>query len=389
MTQLPSPVQSDPPPLLDGLSVIEVGEGLPLAYAGKVLAGAGAAVIKVEPPAGDPLRRWLRPSGAEYGPLFAYLNAGKQSVTLDLAEAGATRALAALAGSASTVIHALRASQAAELGLTYGELSAANPALVVTSLTPYGASGPYSELPATELTTFALSSRLHDHGSVEREPISYAPEVLEYQVGLSAALATLGAIFGAELSGVGQDVDVSAAEALTGNVDQWLLSWSFSQHKTPRMGGAAQRTFPMGSYPTADGLVLFASSGGTYFERVCRAIERTDLITDERFSSPITRNDYRDDFDAIFLPWLLERGRDDVVRIMQAAGVLCAPVLTLDTALDDTQLRARSSLVHVPGSPYPELVYPARPYLLSDAAPETLVPAPGLGEHNHLLEGLA
>ena len=272
-----------PDSALPDVIVLDLSDNVAGAYCGRLLAGFGADVIKVEPPGfGD----WARgvgpfpddvPHGEKSG-LFLHLNSGKRSQTLDLEKAEGREVLKRLAAKAHVVIETSPPGIMASMGLGFDSLRGVNPSLVMTSITPFGQTGPYRNFRATDFGVFAMSGRMYVHGLLDREPLPYAPDVAWYQVGTTAAAATMGALFVSRRQGVGQQVDVSAQETLIGNVDSRCLFYEYTGVKTSRErwpGG-----IPQGAYPCQDGYVVLGVGYDVYFRRLCEAMGMPEVAQD-------------------------------------------------------------------------------------------------------------
>jgi crotonobetainyl-CoA:carnitine CoA-transferase CaiB-like acyl-CoA transferase len=216
---------------LSVLRVLDLSEGVAGAFCTKLLAGFGAEVIKVEQPgAGDPLRRHGPfPDDLphrEKGALFLYLNTGKKSITLDIAQRTGALLFRRLAEEAEVVVEGLPPGHLARLGLAYESLARIKPRLVMTSVTPFGQDGPYSGYKATNLTAFAAGGQMAVTGEPDREPLKDGGYQAEYQAGLHAFAATAVAAFSADATEVGQHIDIAAVECLATALEPWVSSWA-------------------------------------------------------------------------------------------------------------------------------------------------------------------
>ena len=294
---------------LSDVTVLDLSDNIAGAYCGRLLAGFGADVIKVEPPRLGDFARSVGPfpgdvAHPEKSGLFLHLNAGKRSLELDLESEHGREDLKRLASKAHVLIETHPPGFMASLGLGFDALEEVNPALVVASITPFGQTGPYRNYKATDFGVFAMSGRMYVHGLPERAPLPYAHDVVWYQVGATAAAATLGGLFVSSLQGVGQQVDVSALEALVGNVDSRSLFYEYTGVKTTRErwpGG-----IPQGAYPCQDGYVVMGVGYDLYFRRLCDAMGRPDIAEDPRFAESAARSRNSEEFDALFIEWLMQ-----------------------------------------------------------------------------------
>ena len=205
--------------MLDGLRVLDLGPGIAPSFCAKLLADYGAEVIKVEPPgAGDPARL-LGPfvgddPHTEKSIPFLYLNTGKRGVTLDYSSGSGQALLSKLLDDADVLVEGFSPSQTEQSAIDYDVLYRTHPHLVVTSVTPFGQDGPYSDFQATDIITCAMSGLMYHSGDSNREPLRNALDQSLYVAGANAATATLVAVFARLTSGEGQHVDVSVAECL-------------------------------------------------------------------------------------------------------------------------------------------------------------------------------
>jgi len=371
---------------LAGIRVLDLGWGVTAPHCAKMFADYGADVIKVEPPEGDPARRYGPFPGdvphSEKSGLFLHLNTNKRGITLNFGTSSGAALLRKLVAWADVAIENFSPGYLASLGLSYQELREINPRLVLTSITPFGQWGPYRDWQATEMTVFAMTSRLYPHGQPDREPQRYAPDVASFQIGVTAATATMGALWAAQTTGRGEWIDLSMQEAMIANVDARTVLSSYAGRSLTRQDRVAGGGYPSGVYPCQDGFFLFAAGGDRYFRRLCHAIGREDMLADPRWATPAARLPYKDEFDAQFLPWLLDRDRAEVFRVCQAEGVMCAPILTIDEAFQDPQLAFRhyfQELSHPMAGTWP---FPGPPFRMAETPWEVRRPAPLLGEHN-------
>ena len=371
-------------PLAD-VTVLELGHAISAPYCTKLLADQGAEVIKVEPPGeGDPSRRSGPFPGdiphREKSGLYLQLNLNKKSITLNIHLPHGARILRRLVCQADILVENMPFGTLPSLGLAYQDLEAVNPTLVMTSITPFGRSGPYSSYKSQEIGVFAMSGRMYSHGLPDREPIRYGPDISWFQAGATGAAATLGALFAARSQGVGQEVDVSAMEALAGNVDNRLLYYAYSGVKSMR--GAWVGGYPQGAYPCQDGYVMFGVGYTLFFHRLCRAMGREDLVGDPRYATRESREENREEFEENLLAWTMEHTKQEVFRLCQEARVLCAPLLDPGELLEDPQLAARKYFVEVDHPEAGTMPYPGPAFQLGTYPRHAPVPAPLLGQHN-------
>ncbi len=323
-----------------------------MAAAAKLFADYGAEVIKVEPTGGASMRR-LPPfpddvPHLETGAYHLALDTGKRSVVVDIETASGREVLDRLCAQVDLVFVHLTSALALELRDGVRAL-AQPPALVV--LTEHGIEGPTSEYLEDDMSLFAWTGRMRNHAVAGQEPLRYAPHVAEMQWAATAAAAGSAALWGRAQGQPSREIEVSAVEALTGNVDTWFTTWQFLGAEGPRLGGQSKTLYPAGCYRCADGYVVFAAAGQPFFNRLCEGIGHPELLSDPRFIGPTQKPLNFDAFFAVLDPWLKARTKHEVFTALQQHGVMVSPVLDASEVAGDPQAVARESFVEraVPG----------------------------------------
>ena len=374
-----------PDTALSDVRVLDLSDNIAGAYCAQLLASCGADVIKIEPPLhGDPARASGPFPGdlpdQEKSGLFMHLNGNKKGITLDITSDSGQAVLKKLVTKADVLIETFAPTYLPSLGLGFQDLEHVNPALVMTSITPFGQTGPYKDFKATDIGVFAMSGRMYVHGLPGMAPLPYAPDVIWYQVGATAAAATMGGLFNAKFQGVGQQVDVSALESLIGNVDSRCLFYEYTGVKTTRErwpGG-----IPQGAYPCRDGYIVIGVGYDVYFRRLCDAMGRPDICQDPRWVTIEARTRNSEEFEAIFIEWLMQHSKIEVFNLCQAHRVMCAPVLSFEEMMQDPQLVARSFFTQVDHPIVGTLPAMGAPFKMTETPLQNPGPSPTLGQHN-------
>ncbi|MGH3748296.1 MAG: CaiB/BaiF CoA transferase family protein [Micromonosporaceae bacterium] len=368
-------------PLAD-LKVLDLGQYIAGPCATVLLAEMGADVVKVEPPGkGDPFRAW---ESGGLNATFVAFNRGKRSVVLDLKSEQGKEQLGVLVERADVLVENFRPGVMARLGIDYEVLSQRNPRLVHCSITGFGSTGPYRRLPAYDgvaLGYSGLAGLLMDPD----DPRVRGPAMADAITGHSAAYAILAAVHERHRTGRGRHLEVTMLGALT-----HFLHSAVAKHVVEgREEGPYTR--PHGSqtyaFATADGaaLMIHLSSPPKFWEGLCAAVGRPDLLEDPRFA---TRPDRRGHYDALrdeLAPIFLSRPREQWLRTLQDHEVPCAPVNSVAEALADEQLR-HLGVIDVADEPGVGAMPQIRPPVHFDGAPLAPRPrAPYLGEHTRLV----
>jgi crotonobetainyl-CoA:carnitine CoA-transferase CaiB-like acyl-CoA transferase len=262
-----------PDTALADITVLDFTHGVAGPYCTKLLADYGAEVIKIERPGIGDRARQIGPfpkdvPHREKSGTFLHLNTNKRSVTLDLNEDSGREIALKLAQKSDIVVESFRPGVMARFGLDYQSLSSENPALVVTSISNFGQTGPYRDWRASELIFYGMGGELSTTGVNYREPVKMGANVGLYQAGTVAAYATLSASFAARETGTGEHIDLSIMETQAGSIDRrmsMLLAYQYTGEISVRaaQGVDGLGGYPSGVYPCADG--YFQITGGARY----------------------------------------------------------------------------------------------------------------------------
>ncbi len=374
------------PAALDHLCIIEVGSGVGAAYAGKLLADLGAHVIKVEAPRrGDATRtRGPFPGGVcdpEQSGLFLYLNANKRGLTLDLSRPRGREVLERLAARADLLVHDVHQSEMAAHGLEYERLAALHPALVMTSIAPFGLSGPHAHYRGPDVVTWSAGGVATLNGEPARPdlpPLKAFGDQSGFQAGVNAAIASLGALFARLATGRGEHVEVSTQECLAAILELTFEFWPYCGLVASRLG--AKPIQPLCFMECRDGWVFLCCVEEHQWKRFVEIMGSPEWAELEIFADRLSRGANFDALQGFLQEWCREQSVTALYEAAQQRRIPFAPVSTMGDLLGSPHLKARgffATLTH-PGGAF---VVPGAPYGLS-ATPWTLrSPAPRLGQH--------
>jgi formyl-CoA transferase len=366
---------------LEGVVVVDLSQIYNGPYATFLLAAAGATVIKVEPPGGEPLRRRGVVGGAALP--FAMLNGCKQAIVLDLKSEPGKRALLDLVRDADVVVENFAPGTMERLGLGADVLQAQNPRLIYAASSGFGSDGPYRAYPAMDLTIQAMAGVMSTTGFPDRPPVKAGPALCDFFAGTHLYGAITTALFERERSGVARRLEVAMQDAVYASLSSSLgMAWGNPDSTLPartgnRHGGLAES--PYNVYPTRDGWIAIICVGDAHWRALTGVMGRPDLAEEPRFASLKLRVAAMDDVDEIVAAWTAEHSKDDAFHLLMAAKVPCAPVRDLKEVMNDPNMHARGALEWQDHPVHGRIVVQQSPLRFAGATRRTLEPSHALG----------
>jgi crotonobetainyl-CoA:carnitine CoA-transferase CaiB-like acyl-CoA transferase len=368
---------------LTGLSVLELGRRVAAPYCAKLLADLGADVVKVEAPGvGDPARR-RGPfpddlPDPERSGLFLFLNTSKRSITLDLETQGGRRILRELIPDVDILIEDYAPGELERLGLDYPQLAERNPRLIVTSVTPFGQTGPYRGYRSHHLNLYHAGGHTSPfyvpETDEERAPPKAGGYLGEYDGGLTAAVGTMAAVIARAASGRGQHVDVSKQEAMMCLERVEIGRLSNDPDPPPRRSiGALTRA--------KDGYVMLTPLEFHQWQGLIRAMGNPEWAKADWCQDNLERMQHADEIKQRIDEWAKELTRDEIYQRAQAEGTPAGPVRNVAEVRNWEQTTAREFFVELEHEEAGTLSYPTAPYRFS-RTPWSGSAAPLLGQHN-------
>ena len=368
---------------LEGVVVIDLGQVYQGPYAGFLMAQAGATVIKVEPPNGEPVRHRARISKGNAVP-FAMLNANKRNISLNLKSPEGVTVLKELAAKADVLIENYAPGVLDRLGVGYSVLSAINPRLIYGSATGYGLSGPNRDNLAMDLTVQAVSGIMSVTGFADGPPVKAGPAITDFISGVHLYAGILTALYDREKSGRGRLVEIAMVEtvypAMASNLADVFNRKAAAPRTGNRHGGLAEA--PYNVYPASDGYVAIISVNESHWTGLARAMGRPELAEDPRLKTVLDRLKHIDLTDQIVSEWSSRLTRNEIVEICRAHRVPCAAVRDLLEVTEDNHLHARGMLREIEHPEYGDILVHRSPLVLHDTAAPEYIPSARLGQHN-------
>ena len=385
---------------LSGVRVVDISQGIAGPYATKLMADAGAAVIKVEPPEGDYSRRLGPfPGGVpdpERSGMYLHLNTSKRSVTLDLSsDAGRSVLMRLLAGS-DVFVAGERTSKLRQLGLAYDDLKGAFPELVVAQVSPFGATGPYAEYDGNSITAMAMSTIMYNTGEPDREPLVTGGEPGEYIAGVQLWIGIMAALENRARHGGGDHVDLSMAEAAASADEYNAAMYGFQGAIRRRYYSRHIFGYPNDILRCADGYVVVVPGAAGFpsplsadsASPMALLMEDPELDKNPLFQQAAERMLRWRDFDELVAPYLSTHAAAEIVSLAQALRMPFAYVPTAADLLSDDHLAERGFFTRVEHPTAGQVTLPGAPFKMSET-PLGASASPLLGEANAEIESFS
>lgn len=344
------------------------------------LADFGADVIKIEPPAGDPLRDWTDEGQSLHWKTYGR---NKRSIKLNLREPAAMAALKALLPSADVFIENYRPGVLEKMGLSPEVLHEINPDLIVVRISGFGQTGPYAQNPGFGTLVEAMSGFAARTGFPDREPVLPPLALADMISGIFGAQAVTMALLAREKGlSRGQVIDLSLLEPMFAVLGPEASIYKVTGKVKERSGSASNTVSPRNVYKCRDGkFAALSGSTQTVALRIFDIIGRPDMKTDPRFSTNVERVKHRDLVDAAVSGWFTERDRADALATMRAAGATVGPVYDIADIAEDEHFAKRGIVVDVEDADNGSLPMHNILPRLSETPGVWRRPAPSLGEH--------
>ena len=376
---------------LSGLKVVEYGSFVSAPYCTKLMADMGAEVIKIEEPCkGDESR--------DYGPfpddvphpersgLFLYLNTDKLGITLNVRTATGKAILEELLKAADVFVENNPPRLINEVGLDYVNLKELNPRLIVTSLTPFGQTGPYRDYKAYAINCCAFGGVSQSIGHYWREPLTAPLSQGHYQAAVSGAGATMVALLARDVTGRGQHIDISEADVwATYHVGFGITIYAFGVKDNLRKGYIGGGwTYPARRViPCKDGYMALCAPQLKQWIKFLELMGNPEWTKNPRYRDRhAMEDDYPEEVDALLAPWFLERTKKELFELFEKNAVPFAPLYNMADEVSDQHLSERKFFATLDRAEAGVLKYPGAPYKFSKTPWSLERPAPLLGEHN-------
>lgn len=338
---------------LQGLKVVELARILAGPWIGQTLADLGAEVIKVESPDGDDTRKWGPPfierDGDKSAAYFYSANRGKQSICVDFSNADELSALKTIILNADILIENFKVGGLKKFGLDFASLHELNPKLIYCSVTGFGQDGPLSERAGYDFLIQGMSGIMDLTGDADGDPQKIGVAFADIFSGLYGVIGIQAALAEREQSGLGQQIDISLLDCMTGVLANQAMNFLASGEVPKRMGNAHPNIVPYQTFATLDGYVIIAAGNDRQFCSLCAVLGLSKLASDPRFTTNADRVHHRETLIPLLQTPCRTWTKQNLLIALEKAVVPAGPINNVAEALCEPQIEHRGLKVDMDG----------------------------------------
>ena len=374
---------------LNGMRVLDLTRILAGPYATMILRDLGAEVIKIEQPGTGDEARDFGPFKNDFSLYFMSVNRGKKSVTLNLKSRRGKELFLELVKGSDILVENFRPGTMEKLGLDYESLKEHHPSLLYAACSGFGQTGPYAMRGAYDMIIQGMGGIISITGEPDRPPVRVGTSIGDITSALFTAIGILSALRHRDQTGEGQLIDVGMLDCQVAILENAMVRY-FSTGDIPRpLGRRHPAITPFEVFESADGYVVIAIGNNELWRKFCEHVGQPELTGDERFHTNALRTENHESLFPILAEIMCHRTTDEWVEALEAIGVPCGPVNTVDKVANDPQVLARDMIAEVEHDTTGTVQVPGIPIKLSETPGQIDAPAPNLGEHtSEVLTGL-
>lgn len=373
---------------LEGVRVLDLTRVLAGPYCTMMLADLGAEVIKVELPGGGDDSRAFGPFKNGQSLYFVTINRGKESIAIDLKHPDGQAVLLDLVRHCDVLVENFRPGTMEKLNLGWERLKALNPRLIYAAVSGFGHSGPASTRPAYDILVQAMGGVMSITGWPDAPPTRVGLSLGDIGAAVFGATGVVTALYQRERSGLGQKVDVAMLDCQLAILENALVRYQVDGKAPGPLGTRHPTITPFQAFRGSDHWFVVAVGNDAIWKRFCQAVERPDLLADQRFLSNGDRTRHYDQLIPILEALFVARPAAEWLALMEDGGIPAAPVNDIAEVMRDPQLAARQMFVKVQDERAGEVIIPGNPIKM-DTLPEDgqRAPAPAVGQHSRKILG--
>jgi len=372
---------------LSHLRILDLSRVLAGPWCGQTLADLGADVIKVEKPGdGDDTRGWGPPflkdgNGQDTRESTYYLSAnrGKRSVAIDFTRPEGQELVRRLVLDCDVVLENFKVGGLAKYGLDYASLKAIKPDLIYCSITGFGQSGPFAQRAGYDFLVQGMGGLMSLTGAADGEPMKVGVALTDIFTGMYASVAVLAALAHRDRTGEGQHIDLALLDVQVAVLANQASNYLVGGMIPRRLGNAHPNIVPYQAFPTSNGYAILAVGNDAQFARFCAVAGRAEIATNADYATNAARVRNRAVLVPMLQAWMQERTTEDWIAALEAAGVPCGPINTLDQVFANRQIQHRDMVVETAHPTGGTVRMVANPIKLSGTPIQYDRPAPMLG----------
>ncbi|PIC87108.1 formyl-CoA transferase [Sporosarcina sp. P20a] len=367
---------------LNGIKVLDLSRTLAGPYCSMLLGDMGADIIKVEQPGkGDESRYFTPPTWNGESCYFLATNRNKRSITIDLKSPEGKEIIYKLVEEADVLLENFRTGALDQLGFGYEEIKKINPRLVYCSISGFGRTGPEKSKAGYDLLLQGFGGLMSITGDADRPPAKAGMAIVDLTTGMFAAYGTLTALLARGQTDKGQFIDVSLLDGQISLLNHMATGFFATGKPAVRMGSSHPSIVPYQSFKTKDQDIILAVGNDGQWAKCCDALGWKDLFNNHKYKTNNNRVANRNDLIPIISERLAQLTNEEIFKKLDAVGVPCGPIHTLDQVLEHPQVKAREMVLDVEHPIVKNLKVPGFPVKLSDTPATITRYPPLLGEH--------
>lgn len=374
---------------LKGIRVLDLTRVLAGPYATMLLSDLGAEVIKIEQPGVGDEARNFGPFKNDFSLYFMSVNRGKKSLPLNLKAPQGVEIFLKLVKQSDILVENFRPGAMKKLGLDYESLKADHPSLIYAACSGFGQTGPYAQRRAYDMIIQGMGGIISITGEPGRPPVRVGTSISDLTAAMFTTIGILSALHHCHQTGEGQFVDVAMLDSMVAILENAIVRYFATNEPPQPLGSRHPAITPFEAFESADGHIIIAIGNDALWAKFCEHVNHPEFITDERFRTNALRTANHEQLFPIIAGIMCQRTTEMWIEALDAIGVPCGPINTIDKVVNHPQVLAREMIAKVEHEITGSVEVPGIPIKLSKTPGRIDAPAPSLGEHTmEILTGL-